>query len=297
MLRKMVLSVALLASVGVASAFSAGETKQVEIKNATEFTLLGLEFPEATNISIPELKESVDAEASATIAVPTVPSRIKMDMGMVRFVFPAGNYSAAPAMELGMDMAGVPYVDMQEGENIVTVTGALVNLRASDAGDEARYDFSQFFYPADINDAVDVLAVEASEIQAGYKAPMFFWETEADGIVRADDKGALSLELTIPLTAEGAENLFASLRTAGMALTKGATKNTGADTQWQAGSGTLEDADFCEVLAKLVPGGKGSATLEAVDINVTPETAAGQQYRVGTIEIDFAKKTMLARFK
>ena len=284
-----------LVAVSWSAQVARADTQIVRVTNATkDFSLVDVIFPDISTIAIPTPNEAIEPETSADVMMAKGQSRLHLDMGMVRFVFPVADYTAGKKLTLGMVSDEVPVIHIDDGKNSVPIYGAMLNLRAADAGDEAVFQYSQFFYPATATDARDVLAMDMDDLAAGYEANMDFGDLPAKGKVTADKTEALSLELRMPFTTELLQKLPVALNTAALRL-KGATlKGTSADRQWQSTGVGKADEQFLAGLGKLLQeGSKGTATLVVEYMGETQDPKA----RRGVLEMDFATKTVLATFQ
>lgn len=170
-----------------------------QVTNATGvFTLNGLSLPDLAPPG--QVHMHLPPGQSETVSLPPGNSRLKADMGMVRFVFPAGEYGTAQT--LVVEGCEHPLLVVRDARgNQHRVPGIMLNLRAADAGDEAVFDARQFLPPADAGDVGTVLGLDSKQLADGWEGAMAYGPLRGTGHLRVQQV-RVQLTLSGKLTSE-----------------------------------------------------------------------------------------------
>ncbi|UJX43083.1 hypothetical protein K9F62_10555 [Desulfovibrio sp. JY] len=183
-----------------------------QVENATSvFTLSGLSLPD---LAAPRRVDMRLAPGqSETVSLPPGKSRLKADMGMVRFVFPAGEYGTA--RKLVVQGSDKPVLVVTDARGIPhRVPGTMLNLRAADAGDEAVFDCRQFLSPADAADVGAILGLSPEQLASGWEGAVAYGPLRGTGHLRLRH-GRVRLTISGKLTPETVASVLDALEAQG----------------------------------------------------------------------------------
>jgi len=228
-----------------------------------EFTLSSLSLPDQAPPYGADLRLAPGQRAEG--ALPAGKSRLQADMGMVRFVFPAANYSEAK--ELRISRKDGPRILITDGEGAKRLLpGVMLNPRAGDAGDEAVYDYRQFLPPAGAKDAAEVLGLTEAQLGHGWRGAVSYGPLRGEGGLRARP-GYAELVIAGELTPEMIPLLIQALETEGRIFKADAPGGHRAPDLFESSGAGRADA-LKRLTADLEAGlssGKGAARLLSVD--------------------------------
>ncbi len=265
---------------------------QVLVKNKAELGLQSLSL-----VGLPQspvLEMDLETGQSGEFVLPAGTSRLKADMGMVRFVFPAHDYSTAKRLVLGKEKDGRPYVLLDSGTKTTRIAGVLVNLGAADRGwDEAVFEYSQFLPPADVQDVRDVIGLDEEMLAQGWQGGMSYGDLEGKGSVRGTTQVRLVLEFR--LSVRNFDTLCKAWAGEKKDLWRGETRAAGKTLRVANGSFGLGGLQtFRTHLPEWLRGGQGRALLLVLAQGDFPEPADSQGCTLA--ELDFSTKVLRVTF-
>lgn len=263
-----------------------------QVENATGvFTLSGLSLPDLATPRQMDMR--LAPGQSETVALPPGKSRLKADMGMARFVFPAGEYGTARKLVVeGSDKPVLVVTDAQGTPH--RVPGTMLNLRAVDAGDEAVFDFHQFLPPADAADVGAILGLGPEQLASGWEGAVAYGPLRGTGHLRVRH-GRVQLTISGKLTADTVADVLNALEAQGR-LWCVALPGRGEVSDAAAFSGTQRPTPLRQLASNLTAGlqsKKGVALFTSLD-SLAPDGAAvapnpSEDARCVLAEMDFAK--------